>query len=77
MLCLHSSPQDDSGFSAAEAVFGSPLFLPGKFLEHSEIPLEIFLRRVEQAVKGFSGPPGHHVAPQPQPQPLPRALLDA
>ena len=43
MLGLQSSPKDDSGFSAAEAVFGSPLSLPGEFLEHSEIPLEIFL----------------------------------
>ena len=25
----------------------------------------------------FSGPPRHHVIPQPQPQPLPRALLIA
>ena len=70
MLGLQASPQDDSGFSPAEAVFGSTLSLPGKFLKHSEIPLEIFLRRVEQAVLGFSRPP------QPQPQPLPQALLD-
>ena len=57
MLGLRSSPKDNSGFSPAEAVFGCPLSLPGKFLEHLEIPPEIFLRRVEQAVTGFSGPP--------------------
>ena len=53
------------------------LNLPGKLLKNSEISPKIFLRRVEQAVMGFSGPPRHHLVPQPQPQPLPRALLDA
>ena len=38
MLGLRSSPKDESGFSSAEAVFGSPLSLPGEFLKHSEIP---------------------------------------
>ena len=32
MLGLRSSPKDDSGFFPAEAVFDSPLSLPGKFL---------------------------------------------
>ena len=77
MLGLRASPKDDSGFSPAEAVFGSTLSLSGKFLEHSEITLDIFLRQLEQAVLGFSGPPQHHVVPQPQPQPLPQALLNA
>ena len=77
MLGLQSSPKDDSGFSPAEAVFGSPLSIPGTFLEHTKFPPEICLRRVKQAVNGFFGPPQHHVAPQPQPQPLPQALLDA
>ena len=77
MLGLWSSPKDNSGFSPAEAVYGSNLSLPGKFLEHSELPPEGFLRKVEQDVQGFSGPPRHHVIPQPQPRPLPRALMDA
>ena len=71
MLGLRASPKDDSGFSPAEAVFGTALSLPGEFLEHSEIPPEIFLRQVEQAFLGFSGPPQHQLVPQPQPQPLP------
>ena len=49
----------------------------GDFLKHSELSPEGFLRKVEQAVLGFSGPPRHHVVPQPQPQPLPRALMDS
>ena len=50
MLGLQSSPKDDSGFSPAEAVYGSNLSLPGEFLEHSEIPPESFLRKVDLAV---------------------------
>ena len=61
ILGLRAFPKDDSGFSPAEVVFGSTLSLTGEFLEHSEIPPEIFLRQVEQAVWGFSGPPRHHV----------------
>ena len=55
MLGLWFSPKDDSSFYPAEAVYGSNLSLPGEFLEHSE--LKSFLRKVEQAIQGFSGPP--------------------
>ena len=57
MLGLRSSPKDDSSFSPEEAVYCSNLALLGEFLEHSELPPESFLCRVEQAVQGFSGPP--------------------
>ena len=77
MLSLRSSSKDDSGLSPAEAVYGSTLSLPGKFLKHSEFPLESFLRNIEKTVLGFSGPPWHHMIPQSQPQPLLRALMDA
>ena len=77
MLGLRSSPKDD--FCSWGRFWFSSIStsLPREFLEHSEIPSEIFLRQVEQAVTGFSGPPQHNVAPQPQPQPLAQALLDA
>ena len=74
-LGLWSSPKDDSGFSPAEAVYGTPLSLPGEFLKHPELPLDVLLQQVEHAVSSFSGPPRHHVNPQPPPQPLPQALL--
>ena len=57
MLGLGSSPKDDSGFSPAEAVYGSNLSLPDEFLEHSEIPSQSFLRKVDLAIQGLSGPP--------------------
>ena len=77
MLGLRSLPKHNSGFSPAEAVYGSNLSLPGDFLEHSKLPPEGFPQKVEQAVQGFSGPLQHHMIPQPQPRPLPRALMDA
>ena len=57
MLGLRSSPKDNFGSSPAEAVYGSNLSLPGEFLEHTELPPESFLRKVDQAIQGFSGPP--------------------
>ena len=51
--------------SPAEAVYSTLLSLPGKFLEHPELPPDVFLRLVEHAVTGFSGPPQHHVTPRP------------
>ena len=57
-------------FSSAEAVSGANLSLPGEFIKHSEFPSEVFLRKVERAISGYSRPPRHHVV-LPQPQPLP------
>ena len=57
MLSFRFSPKDDSGLSPAEAVYGSTLSLPSEVLEHSELLPESFLRRIEQAVLGFFGPP--------------------
>ena len=57
MLGLRSSPEDDSRFSPAEALYGTNLSLPGEFLERSELPPDVFLRKVEREVLGFSGPP--------------------
>ena len=76
VLGLRTAPKNDSGFFPAKAVFRTNLSLPGEFIEHSEFPPEVFLRKIERAVSGFSGPPRHHVPPS-QPQPLPRDLLTA
>ena len=43
MLGLQASHQDDFGFSPAELVFGTPLYLPSEFLEQPELPPDIFL----------------------------------
>ena len=65
MLGLWAAPKDDSGFSPAKAVYGSPLSLPAQFHEHPEFPLEVFLRRVENAFSEFFGPPHHHLISSP------------
>ena len=41
-LGLRSAPKDDQACSSAEAVYGSPLMLPGMFLDAPEFPSEIF-----------------------------------
>ena len=62
MLGLRATPKDDSRFNPAEAVYGSPLSFPGKFLKHPEFPPEVFLRR---ECSRFSGPPRHQVVSSP------------
>ena len=68
MLGLWTAPKDDSGFSSAEAVYGSNLSLPGKLIKHTKFPLEVFLRKIERTVSGFSGPPRHQVPPEKSPR---------
>ena len=63
MLGLRTAPKDDSGFSPAEAVYGTHLSLPGKFIKQTEFPPEVFLHKVERAISDFSGLPRHHIAP--------------
>jgi len=59
--------------SVAEAVYGSPLTLPGDFLDSAEFPPKVFLQRVEKALAGFSSAT-HHIRPE-SPKQLPPALL--
>jgi transposase InsO family protein len=54
LLGLRSVPKDDTGMSVAEAVYSTPLTLPGDFLDSAEFPPKVFLQRVEKALAGFS-----------------------
>ena len=56
------------------AVFGSPLTVPGEFLEGGEILPARFLQKIEIAISRFTVPPLHHVPPA-QLVPLLPALL--
>ena len=76
LLGLRSVPKEDTGFYVSKAMFGSPLTIPGKFLDSGEVLSSQFLQKIEQAVSGFTVPPSHHVSPSP-PAPLPPALLAA
>ena len=75
-LGLRATPKDDTGLSVSEAVYGSPLTMPGELVDVPELPPESFLRKVERAIDGFAVPPPHHVHPVP-PSQLPAALLKA
>ena len=76
LLGLRSVPKEDTGFSVSEAVYGSPLTIPGEFLEAPEIPSLQFISKVEKVIAGFSTPPPHHVQYSP-PVEVPAALRTA
>ena len=76
LLGLRSVPKEDTGFSVSEAVYGSPLAIPGEFLEAPEIPSSQFISKVEKVIAGFSTPPPHHVQHSP-PVEVPTALRTA
>ena len=61
---------------ASEAVYGSPLTLPGELVDVPELLPDAFLRKVNRAIDGFDVPPPHHVRPV-SPVQLPSALLTA
>jgi transposase InsO family protein len=43
LLGLRAAVREDNSFTPAQAVFGSPLILPGQFLDSPELPSKIFL----------------------------------
>ena len=63
LLGLRSVPKEDTGYSTSEAVYGSPLTLPGEFLDTSELQPSSFLEKIENAISGFSST-YHHRAPR-------------
>jgi hypothetical protein len=76
LLGLRATPKDDTGLSVSEAVYGSPLSLPGELVDVPELLPDAVLRKVNRAVEGFAIPPPHHVRPAP-PNQLPAALISA
>ena len=68
MLGLHSVPRNDSGFSAAEPLYGDPLCLPGGFLDYDELPYAVFQDRIQSTLHGL-------VLPLPPHQPPSTALV--
>ena len=65
ILLLESVPKVDTGFSVSEAVFGSPLTIPGEFLDSGNVPSPQFLQKIKQAVSRIAVPPPHQVSPSP------------
>lgn len=77
MLGLRTVPKQDTGLSASEAVYGSPLCLPGEFLDAEEYPPEIFLRKIDSAISGFSTTPHHNHPTTIHTQKIPISLQQA
>ena len=61
---------------ASEAVYGSPLTLPGELVDVPELLPDAVIRKVNRAIDGFAVPPPHHVRPV-SPVQLLSALLTA
>ena len=73
---MRANPKDDTGLSVSEAVYGSPLTLPGELVDIPELLPDTFLRKVNRAIDGFAVSLPHHVRPVPPVQ-LPAALVSA
>ena len=61
LLGLCNVPRDDSAVSAAEVLLGTPLALPGEFLNNPEVPSVEYLRRIQQILKNIPVSPPHHL----------------
>ncbi len=46
---LRATPNEDTGVSAAELVFGAPLVLPGQILDTDELPPAGFVAKLRQS----------------------------
>ena len=76
LLGLRATPKDDTGLSVSEAVYGSPLTLPGELVDVPELLPDAFLKKVNRSIDGFAVSPPHHVRLVPPVQ-LPAALVSA
>jgi len=78
LLGIRATPREDSNSTPAEAVFGTPLVLPGQFLGQPEPP-PAFYDELRQAMAGFQPvKPAHNIASGARaPTQLPAALLSA
>ena len=54
LLGLRATPAEASNLSAAEAVYGAPLVVPGQFLGEAEPPAKQFFEDLRMAMSGFS-----------------------
>jgi transposase InsO family protein len=70
LLGLRAAPREDSGVSAAELVYGSPLSLPGQFLTAAEPPPLSFVRQLQSTVPCVADKSGCSPPPTPPPASL-------
>lgn len=79
LLGMRSAPREDDSLSPAEAVYGSPLVLPGQFLPVEEPPPSSFFPLLRLAMSGFEPAPAsaHTSSSRPLPMQLPPDLMQA
>jgi len=79
LLHLRATQREDVPRSPAEAVYGSPIFLPGQLVTSPEPADEKFFIQLEKAMHGFVAIPARHNVPEGQQQPVdpPEELLQA
>ena len=73
LLGIRSAPKEDSTISSAELLYGTPLTLPGQFLESGE-PEESFQQDSKFRMKKHSLPPSNHHKTVPPPVFTPETL---
>jgi hypothetical protein len=56
LLGLHAAAREDDGTPPPQAVFGSPLILPGKFLDSPELPSKDFLEQFSKTLSATKPP---------------------
>jgi len=78
MMGLRAAPREDSNSSPADAVYGSPLILPGQFLGQPEPP-DSFYQELKHAMAGYVPPqPAHNTSARDKaPAKLPASLATA
>jgi len=79
LLHLRAAPREDTGLSPAEALYGSPLVLPGQFLEAPEDPSPKFFADLRSSIAASNPAPARHNVSEKERQPsvLPSSLLQA
>jgi hypothetical protein len=79
LMGLRAAPREDDGSTPAQEVFGTPLILPGQFLDSPEIPPKIFLEQFSKTLSAAEHTTTRHntaAARQPTPR-LPDDLARA
>jgi hypothetical protein len=79
LMGLRAAPREDDGSTPAQEVFGTPLILPGQFLDSPEIPPKIFLEQFSKTMSAAEHTATRHntaTACQPPPR-LPDDLTRA
>jgi hypothetical protein len=80
LLGLHASPHEEDNISPAQAVFGTPIVLPGQFLEeNANFDESDFYKKFSKAVRAAEIIPTRHNVARAQraPEELPADLLRA